>query len=109
MRISGWSSYVCSADLAFYHAPVTDHAKTVLREWRRLNCHPTSPKPPIIIAQVCGSGMTLIGPSRTCWTERKSVVEGKGGSVRVDIGGGRIITKKTSNKKIRSTYIKNKT
>src|SRR3546814_20116139 len=68
MRISGWSSYVCSADLAFYHAPVTDHAKTVLREWRRLNCHPTSPKPPIIIAQVCGSGMTLIGPSRPCWT-----------------------------------------
>src|SRR3546814_12116971 len=37
----------------------------------------------------------LLGPDK----DRKSVVQGKSGSVRVDIGGGRIIKKKNTNNK----------
>src|SRR3546814_18860003 len=86
MRISDWSSDVCSSDLA------GDAGK-----------HPAQPSP----AQRAGAGQAqgpAAGPpagaegrGRRRWKmrDRKRVVEGKSGSVRVDIGGRRITKQQT--------------
>src|SRR3546814_17241869 len=92
MRISDWSSDVCSSDL--YDPPVPRPVKVATSvEWVVISC------------PACGftygqrSSQTTqtkrifrYGP---VWeADRKSVVWGKSGSVRVDLGGRRIIQKK---------------
>src|SRR3546814_19722202 len=83
MRISDWSSDVCSSDLPQRQrqqiaAPTADE-----RPRNRLRGHHRRPREPFYhhLAAVR--------------QDRKGVVEGKSVSVRVDIGGSRIIKKKT--------------
>src|SRR3546814_14055642 len=93
MRISDWSSDVCSSDLeqcgpdkkyrtlvALAGEPGADgEARHELRQHHRQIEHPHEhPQPPRVDA----------------FADRKSVAEGKSVSVRVDLGGRRIIKKK---------------
>src|SRR3546814_12000934 len=78
MRISDWSSDVCSSDLP------TDNAAAPRR---RRGCPPSQ-------AGSSSCRRDWRGPNR-CARDRKSVVSGKSVSVRVDLGGRRIIKKHT--------------
>src|SRR3546814_1433372 len=86
MRISDWSSDVCSSDLAarISRSQPSFQARTSasMRDVRsrRRGAPPTAP-------------MTARWNPRSR-SDRKSVVEGKSVSVRVDLGGRRIIKKK---------------
>src|SRR3546814_17948644 len=99
MRISDWSSDVCSSDLK--QRPVPPH---------RDDDEPGRALPTEIV-EVLDRNMTLLRPTFTAghrvegWSnddyavmwqtiDRKSVVWGKSVSVRVDLGGRRIIKKK---------------
>src|SRR3546814_13244523 len=89
MRISDWSSDVCSSDLA---APSSIHAMIqpshVLRNDQTLITSCTIRTGSSSAAAVAG------GSTNAAKGDRKSVVEGKSVSVRVDLGGRRIIKKK---------------
>src|SRR3546814_18537365 len=90
LRISDWSSDVCSSDL--------DRSGSA----RFPGASPVRPAPPRIAARRItlmtdddtphglGRGLTTYGE------DRKSVVQGKSVSVRVDIGGRRIIKNKNT-------------
>src|SRR3546814_11897359 len=94
MRISDWSSDVCSSDLAvaldvaqvepgrLQPLPLELHDP-------RLDDHTPDPEGGIAVAG--GEHPADAGPAAE---DRESVVEGKGVSVRVDLGGRRIIKKK---------------
>src|SRR3546814_20469094 len=78
MRISDWSSDVCSSDL---------------HERNRCEVH--------LFYLLSSSGRRAVAEDRAAlahiiheWRDRKSVVKGKSVSVRVDLGGRRIIKKK---------------
>src|SRR3546814_3144306 len=79
MRISDWSSDVCSSDLFSSSLNSNETVPSCRRRpllnvtWRR-----------------------LLKLSAICSRDRKSVVSGKSVSVRVDLGGRRIIKKKKS-------------
>src|SRR3546814_5306548 len=81
MRISDWSSDVCSSDLMSLTVSSTGRARMRTRGVART----TTP----------GSASWGSDARLSSWPDRKSVVEGKSVSVRVDIGGRRIIKKKT--------------
>src|SRR3546814_12299195 len=85
MRISDWSSDVCSSDLLLTQLRASDfHVFTRLE-----------------VEQVCAAaGWTVRSDGAVALpgTDRKSVVEGKRVSVRVDLGGRRIIKKKKQTK-----------
>src|SRR3546814_14215454 len=88
MRISDWSSDVCSSDL--FVPPAEDStgwSGTVLSASAAVEFVPVSR------SAVSGSAAWLVSGGATR-RDRKSVVEGKGVSVRVDLGGSRIIKKK---------------
>src|SRR3546814_13592463 len=106
MRISDWSSDVCSSDLAARHgfvracrgrlsgdAPVAQGPSDAipapgLRGGRRAELRPD-----------CGGEERDAGEAgRRGAGDRKSVGEGKGVSVRVDLSGGRRIKKKKRSK-----------
>src|SRR3546814_20232663 len=108
MRISDWSSDVCSSDL------LDTHGKRTIVEADR---HPRNRNPghrpgnnrlhpPVIRVHrsaVDGLGPVSVLVERKHLGGRKSVVEGKSGSVRVDLGGRRIMKK---NKRLaKSNYI----
>src|SRR3546814_10937129 len=76
MRISDWSSDVCSSDLGRAARP-TAPGRARGRPGRR--------------ARRAGRRRP-----RACRADRKSVVKGKSVSVRVDLGGRRIIKKKNT-------------
>src|SRR3546814_13575431 len=83
MRISDWSSDVCSSDLP---QPASSSASPASS-----TC--------MISARRCGSSRCDCGHSRYAQpaaTDRKRVVSGKGVAVRVDLGGRRILKKKTT-------------
>src|SRR3546814_8050543 len=88
MRISDWSSDVCSSDL-------------IPNAWQRSasNCHNSrrfnTPHCQCHILQSPTACAEETGVIRS--GDRKSVVSGKSVSVRVDLGGRRIITKQTPN------------
>src|SRR3546814_13737236 len=99
MRISDWSSDVCSSDL---DPPREDDLVVILR----------FSTVPDAVRRAAGErhrdrtdrqclrhDVPLRGHRRR-QADRKSVVKGKSVSVRVDLGGRRIIKKKTSHKKI---------
>src|SRR3546814_19298008 len=103
MRIRDWSSDVCSSDLANrpclagrgFHAlgggyvhgrdlwlqPVPERERGCTVRW---------PLRPNEIEREAARDGKIEGPDQT---DRTSVVEGKRGSVRVDVGGRRIISK----------------
>src|SRR3546814_10368618 len=92
MRISDWSSDVCSSDLPVSNAPARPQAEC--RHPGGLeNQHQRSSSPPP------RNGGRWVRNHRTAWritsssVDRKSVVKGKSVSVRVDLGGRRIIQK----------------
>src|SRR3546814_15904736 len=89
MRISDWSSDVCSSDLVGGFADVARQAEPVLAghhdieddEIDRIGREP----------RACGIRIARLRDAK----DRKSVVQGKSVSVRVDLGGRRSIKKKT--------------
>src|SRR3546814_11560634 len=86
MRISDWSSDVCSSDL---RRPPRSASQSCSR-----NVRAKLSGPPETAAATAGRGSK--GAS-AAMADRKSVVEGKSVSVRVDLGGRRIFKKKTTN------------
>src|SRR3546814_12765711 len=84
MRISDWSSDFCSSDL-FPHAESRSRYRS--RTSRQTLKGRTAPS-----AERRSKGPRPYGRS----PDRKSVVQGKRESVRVDIGGRRIIKKKSN-------------
>src|SRR3546814_18583355 len=103
MRISDWSSDVCSSDLARRHVGAPDRAgpdnRRRARLWRIQR--PAHAPEAADRKQWRRSGRRAI-------RDRKSVVSGKSVSVRVDLGGRRIIKKKTNhvtNLKYNISYI----
>src|SRR3546814_15418992 len=92
MRISDWSSYVCSSDLA----PVVcvnisrrrAHAEDPAWREDRLDFETLDP----------GVASVLKRGTDAALEDRKSVVSGKSVSVRVDLGGRRIIKKKQTHR-----------
>src|SRR3546814_15120117 len=107
MRISDWSSDVCSSDLiasSWRFLPLVAYL-------RRLQGGHNSPLPePYRPSWIDGSTLVNKGnqpmlrklvvvlTAGLFALDRKSVVEGKSVSVRVDLGGRRIIKKKTTTK-----------
>src|SRR3546814_19793842 len=111
MRISDWSSDVCSSDLA---AGTTSKPTTSWPALARLRAigRPMLPRPrnpmraiaaspiPAILVAFrpyripAGAGNPALPAAQAKVRDRKSVVSGKRVSVRVDLGGGRIIKKK---------------
>src|SRR3546814_20672246 len=88
MRISDWSSDVCSSDLI----------RGPIQPVRDVLCAARRPKDPPRRAFRCAEIGTRLGAAQATdrgrRLDRKSVVEGKSVSVRVDLGGRRIIKKK---------------
>src|SRR3546814_17348790 len=89
MRISDWSSDVCSSDLRYY-------GEVTLRESfaRSMNSVAVRLTQKVGPKTVAATARRLGITSELRPTDRKSVVSGKSGSVRVDLGGRRIINKK---------------
>src|SRR3546814_9093803 len=105
MRISEWSSDVCSSDLVMFcsESLATVSARTTIgRSDGKVNfaAEATSGK-----ASKTSKTSSKMGFARNPFTtmlqnrDRKSVVEGKSVSVRVDLGGRRSIKKKKHNNK----------
>src|SRR3546814_14312195 len=108
MRISDWSSDVCSSDLLIARAVEAGGTHAV---------YGGSVQSPAVarvatMAGLMGVPVTIVIGATTAakalpkHADRKSVVEGKSVSVRVDLGGCRIIKKKKNKKPLRhsSTY-----
>src|SRR3546814_11679402 len=95
MRISDWSSDVCSSDLPGDRVHRVEHAFAVLQQvTQAVAAHRfIEIGPGAVLAGQKARGEAVIGG------DRKSVVSGKSVSVRVDLGGRRIIKKKKHNKK----------
>src|SRR3546814_13645977 len=106
MRISDWSSDVCSSDLI-----CGETSRASMSAISSISSNPSRPSRSTLLTKVmigterkrqtsnslrvCGSiplaaSITITAES----TDRKSVVEGKSVSVRVDLGGRRLINKK---------------
>src|SRR3546814_20298160 len=103
MRISDWSSDVCSSDLA--EQPVDDQSHVRGQTHRRpagrgrTESLPDRPRRGALALQAprCTEHPLLDELRRALHQRnRKSVVEGKSGSVRVELGCRRIIKKKTN-------------
>src|SRR3546814_18042347 len=98
MRISDWSSDVCSSDL---HRWRTRHERQGARQETRPQTRPGSAARAQGRGRRPGAGsQPRRQPARAAGRreDRKSVAEGKSVSVRVDLGGRRIIKKKTKKK-----------
>src|SRR3546814_16285676 len=104
MRISDWSSDVCSSDLAAKaHGKGPGISRSSGSEKRHSSCSRTAPR-----RSVHGFGLEPVAQNHADnglmyrWQryagDRKSVVKGKSVSVRVDLGGCRIITTKRPQK-----------
>src|SRR3546814_13478926 len=91
MRISDWSSDVCSSDLvrprpfACCNPP---HHLGEIAEWRTTSSGSARGGITCTAAEPCAP------PDQRPHTDRKRVVSGQSVSVRVDLGGRRIINKK---------------
>src|SRR3546814_14667369 len=114
MRISDWSSDVCSSDLILDHPeplPLKRMGKVCPSEPTELWFRPftkkkiadlTSEEVAALRVKAQERAVSLnknVVPMKThSYLDRKSVVEGKSVSVRVDLGGRRIIKKKKTTK-----------
>src|SRR3546814_18864844 len=102
MRISDWSSDVCSSDLLRPSASAQSDGKNDEIEQRRDRRCPDRleldlEEPPHLLHIERAKPAPIDVPDHGHAGDRKSVVSGKRVSVRVDLGGRRIIKKKTSN------------
>src|SRR3546814_11474257 len=108
MRISDWSSYVCSSDLsredpggatgsAGWPAPLPVAATfRQFSAYSRTGCAAAYPVRHRPARRHTGDGTRAFeNDHRRFGADRQSVVEGKSVSVRVDLGGRRNINKKT--------------
>src|SRR3546814_17982843 len=93
MRISDWSSDVCSSDLDRRRLPGRGAYRGVRAEGHRQGARGGSVSRRRRLGRVRGRGSAR-KEARGGSTDRKSVVSGKSVSVRVDLGGRRSITKK---------------
>src|SRR3546814_18016431 len=108
MRISDWSSDVCSSDLLLTELVAEPDEMTLLPDareiaataWRTLQLPEIAALRGRLIPEWPVSDMLEDRPAPAALAgridaiaDRKSVVEGKSVSVRVDLGGGRSITK----------------
>src|SRR3546814_12047033 len=102
MRSSDWSSGVCSSDLRMDWSRTTWSSLAVLMRWiaaKPLAHVEMAGRCPQRIGERTASGSIGKYPKRDFCAaqgplDRKSVVQGKSVSVRVDLGGRRIIKKK---------------
>src|SRR3546814_11492184 len=101
MRISDWSSDVCSSDLRI-RLPGREHHHSLRHV---LQQHAVPPwqreRLPLIFAsddELLAAGERIV--SARWQADRKGVVWGKSVSVRVALGGRRIITKKNTNSEL---------
>src|SRR3546814_13734662 len=105
MRISDWSSDVCSSDLNAL-IEIQDREQVVVEAviFRHQDgddrAENESPRHAGQDAQTGRPGIRKIGPR-----DRKSVVEGKSVSVRVDLSGRRIIKKKEKMKRVTNNTV----
>src|SRR3546814_19565095 len=102
MRISDWSSDVCSSDLIHRQSSLERFSsKLRLRSYSSLSQAWTIPEIFNQSSQLGYLAYIRVGIFPFEWMEifsdRKSVVLGKSVSVRVDLGGRRIVKKKTKN------------
>src|SRR3546814_15303440 len=99
MRISDWSSDVCSSDLAAPELPPMAEGQSLTADYRSLGLslgrHPMALLRARLAAMRFSSSAELRGQPDRRLVDRKSVVSGKSVSVRVDLGGRRIIKKTT--------------
>src|SRR3546814_14740938 len=101
MRISDWSSDVCSSDLDWANAEVAIHSDMTRSERQAaMNASWTTVEGLLDLYGVKKRWYKKKAKSKAVdeKTGRKSVVEGKSVSVRVDLGGRRIIKKKKTQK-----------
>src|SRR3546814_13542635 len=99
MRISDWSSDVCSSDLGLKPSSAGKQNFLEAREVLDLDLDGVA----LVTLSACESGLgrvtdgdEVLGFTRAL--DRKSVVSGKSVSVRVDLGGRRIIKKQNTNR-----------
>src|SRR3546814_15485039 len=95
LRISDWSSDVCSSDLKSGHGQAFDQ-RVDPDGGRTCPLHPARPCRHSERAAGREGFLRCLrtGPRHRAAGDRQSVVEGKGGSVRVDLGGSRNIKNK---------------
>src|SRR3546814_14575532 len=105
MRISDWSSDVCSSDLAPPPQTAADAGCVRAERWvrPRWNNRPRTGRRRFRTLGPAGRAAPYRyrprhRPARQASVDRKSVGEGKSVSVRVDLGGRRIIKKKKKKK-----------
>src|SRR3546814_17969672 len=97
MRISDWSSDVCSSDLADNPNKWTGYSADIWGWTASDGPGYSKDKYSVNGSPRAFNGYMARGVSAI--RDRKSVVEGKSVSVRVDLGGGRIIKKKKAHNK----------
>src|SRR3546814_2444149 len=90
MRISDWSSDLCSSDLRQLVVADAGVVAPLGRDLRRAGLG----VPQLELGEIPAIGIGHGGGEVVASEDRKSVVLGKSGSVRVDLGGRRIITQK---------------
>src|SRR3546814_6541401 len=102
MRISDWSSDVCSSDLYRMSYAIIGFGKigqALAKAFARSGIEvsiATTRAPESFAADAAAIGATIIPTTlEEAIKDRKSVVQGKSVSVRVDLGGRRIIKKKS--------------
>src|SRR3546814_11440751 len=98
MRISDWSSDVCSSDLARHRDAAQRRRQSLQSEFDLRGyvfADAASERLLSLAAQVARSELPVLITGPNGAGDRKSVVEGKSVSVRVDLGGRRLIKKKT--------------
>src|SRR3546814_16732986 len=105
MRISDWSSDVCSSDLIFAALQECWRALRIFMARFLSGCVAVpicDSRPPLLWGELIiilrSLQETRIFTMLTTSADRKSVVSGKSVSVRVDLGGRRIIKKKKKHK-----------
>src|SRR3546814_19691488 len=103
MRISDWSSDVCSSDLTDARGAAQRFSRRQPGLFRRRDRARQQPRR---TGEERRAGDRPHRAGRRARTDRKSVVSGKSVSVRVDLGGRRIIKKKTKKDNINES-IKN--
>src|SRR3546814_14216412 len=107
MRISDWSSDVCSSDLlrqSFEDAKASTGAEEIesafdeaRRDARSIGAEPDSGSRTVDAGTAPQLRDAPVAAPESYEEDRKSVVSGKGVSVRLDLGGRRLLQKKQKN------------
>src|SRR3546814_11185776 len=96
MRMSDWSSDVCSSDLTASSQIAGAESDQLRERTARTEIVPLAALADEAVSSEAVHLRSLLTPNLACPVcgDRKSVVKGKSGSVRVDLGGRRIIKTK---------------